>query len=593
MLALISTAEDWKGFADSWNKSESFRNIAFDEFRLTNDIDMQGEAAVEVDPVGHTYAFNKNFNGMGYTLSNVKINANQRYTGLFGRVEGDNLKIGNVKIDGLEFDYKEGYLPQNIGGFAGYIEGKNMDFSNISLSDIGIIESKHSAGGFAGGIDTTSSVFSNILLKDYEGLEGNNILGGFVGFLDADGSEFSNIVLSFENLTISNDSFGAFAGASLGFKDAKFSNIHMYYENIAFEEKGKMTTFIGDYAGNYLDNTSFDNVKFFTDSTKDSHFIEDVNAEIKISEIGDKVDSQFGNIKYENGDFVLVNNEDNTSYPTEEINMPTNKGELTNVQDDLSSKDFSQEILKQILGNLNFDLLNDDIDSIIQTLDFLRYFNKEDIGIQSLFSEDYTLANNNQSDNLFNSFTKIKEELEKLRDEDLKNYKDSVNNFNAKYVQYLKDKEDGNFMNEEHLKGVEKELLQEQKDLLARQEAINNLLKDFKKALEPMQEEFSLEGKTPIAMFDNNSLNFTLKLPSVNEGCIGKCVNGGAGDDQTLTTPLKDINASMINKEKVVLVKPAEEEKEAIEEEEGTLNSRTCVVSENFKTNNPCMAQRI
>ncbi|CAM2938119.1 hypothetical protein [Helicobacter burdigaliensis] len=63
--------------------------------------------------------------------------------------------------------------------------------------------------------------------------------------------------------------------------------------------------------------------------------------------------------------------------------------------------------------------------------------------------------------------------------------------------------------------------------------------------------------------------------------------------DQTLTTPLKDINSSMINKEKVVLVKPAEEEKEALDEEKGTLNSRTCVVSENFKTNNPCMAERI
>ncbi|CAM2997700.1 hypothetical protein HEBU111660_08955 [Helicobacter burdigaliensis] len=112
-------------------------------------------------------------------------------------------------------------------------------------------------------------------------------------------------------------------------------------------------------------------------------------------------------------------------------------------------------------------------------------------------------------------------------------------------------------------------------------------LKDYQNFLDnPMltdkgEHNFTL-GNGSLA-FINGSDYKNLSTPPKKDG----------GDDQTITTPLKDINSSMLNKEKVVLVKPAEEEKQALDEEKGRLNYSTCVVSENFKTNNPCMAERI
>ncbi|CAM2811615.1 hypothetical protein HEBU111660_02295 [Helicobacter burdigaliensis] len=508
-----------------------------------------------------------------------------------------------------------------IGGFAGEAEG----VFKISVRDIGdiygeIVESSESDGAlYAGGFAGSGGGISEIILEG---------VGNITAISSSAGGNWSGKVGAYAGgfLGISGGGFGGgFGGSSIG----NINDVYIYLKDGATitakqenGKEGKAAKFIGslgkkrDYESPDKHNISNINLYYSDTNNLPNEDIAEVmkiedewSLEEKITQAGKSKQEFFTAIQQDGafkeevwdqesgqwveknipvygdgeGGYTFNNPDKETIAPTKPTDNSNSKlGSVT-----LKPEDFSKEILDQILADLDFDLLNDDIDSIIQTLDFLRYFNKEDIGIQSLFSEDYTLANNNQSDNLFNNFDKI---VEKIKEDKkiLEAYQKDVEKFNKDYELYLDTKGD---MTEEALAGLEKELKQRQEALLKREKEINALIDSFNKSMqEKLYTNFELNKGTP--MFNNNPLIFTLNLTPLNKGGIGGN-NGGGDSDQTITTPLKDINSSMINKEKIVLVKPAEEEKEALDEEKGTLNSRTCVVSENFKTNNPCMAERI
>ncbi|PZT49161.1 hypothetical protein B6S12_00785 [Helicobacter valdiviensis] len=279
----ISNANDWKNFADNWNEGISSFRDDFNEFRLTNNIDMENTL---VNPVGHTYAFNKNFNGMGYTLSNVLINAGFNYVGLFGQVGqkniNSNIQIGNISLYNLSFDFDDDNLPGFIGSFIGSIKGINNKISNIAINKVGDIKSNKDAGGFIGEIEVYDSVFSNIVLNNIGNILSNgNYAGGFAGNIL--GSSSTSSLNTIKNITINNitsittnylDGGTGGAGGFAGY--AQGANI----SNVTLNKIGDITSSI--YAGGFvadlrrtinLDNITLNNIGNITSRLDAGGFI--------------------------------------------------------------------------------------------------------------------------------------------------------------------------------------------------------------------------------------------------------------------------------------------------------------------------------
>ncbi|WP_139471099.1 filamentous hemagglutinin N-terminal domain-containing protein, partial [Campylobacter armoricus] len=228
----IGSDIDWWHFAKGWNEDkEGFRDTA-SEYRLTNDIDFKGNKGQGVEGkdwqnyanycidglgctsmiVGLIYyfsgdykdAFNKTFDGQGYTLKNINIDTtsldNKPYgVGIFGSISGATIK--NINVDYMGGGIKSDTSDASIGGFVGLSDGytHKVTFSNISLNNIGSIvgtsirgNSNVVAGGFVGW-SFDGSIFSNISLNNIGSISSGSHAGGFAG--GARGT-FSNISLN-------------------------------------------------------------------------------------------------------------------------------------------------------------------------------------------------------------------------------------------------------------------------------------------------------------------------------------------------------------------------------------------------------------
>lgn len=156
-------------------------------FVLDNDIDLSG---VNWTPVGYygidledfenpptEKLFHGNFNGNGYTISNLSLKtANILGAGLFGSV-GDSGKVHDVKLK--NFNVQGIFL---VGGLSGYACG-NAVFENITMTGKNNMSGLQLVGGIVGG--STNKTFKNIAAKanikitmPYMGAEGGIIVGG-------------------------------------------------------------------------------------------------------------------------------------------------------------------------------------------------------------------------------------------------------------------------------------------------------------------------------------------------------------------------------------------------------------------------------
>lgn len=107
---------------------------------LTADIDLNNAAWTPIGQTGAT-EFKGNFNGMGYTISNLNIDSSAQTganysSGLFGWIEIHSTTysvIENVKIDGATVKGNH-----NCGVIAGYVTGKaklqNCEVSNATVT---------------------------------------------------------------------------------------------------------------------------------------------------------------------------------------------------------------------------------------------------------------------------------------------------------------------------------------------------------------------------------------------------------------------------------------------------------------------------
>jgi hypothetical protein len=152
-----------------------------ENYELDNDIDAYDTRDWNDEagwlPIGNSEtAFTGNFNGNGYTISNLFISrADERNIGFFGVINNTESEISNLHLSSLDYtgdDY--------IGGIAGNANGCN--FLNIAVS--GSLSGDDYIGGICGSSD---NCLFNIVSGNID-ITGDVSLGGIAGEL-IDGSE--------------------------------------------------------------------------------------------------------------------------------------------------------------------------------------------------------------------------------------------------------------------------------------------------------------------------------------------------------------------------------------------------------------------
>ena len=198
---LISTAYDMQDLATAVNGGQNYTDTYF---KVTNDIDLSdvcykltGEASVDKSwtAIGNSSKrFYGNFDGSGYTISNLYINSSSDYASLFGCI-GDNAVISNFVVKGT---IKTG-ANNFVSGVVGYAVSTNVNtpinIKNIR-SEVNITSTKTSGyfsnvGGVVG--SANNKVIIDCCANFGDITAGNNVnkssLGGVVGVVS--GQQFN------------------------------------------------------------------------------------------------------------------------------------------------------------------------------------------------------------------------------------------------------------------------------------------------------------------------------------------------------------------------------------------------------------------
>lgn len=170
---LVKTALDLKWISDNNNKFEGFDDIYFKQY---SNIDMNN---IQFEPIGTTENyFNGYYDGNLKKISNLKINSDKKYVGLFGRVKYPVLK--NIILENVDINSSNG--SGYLGGIIGY--SKSIDIVNCHvIKNSKISGNSEYVGGIAGKIsDTTikNCTFDGTVVASRE-LDKISVLGGIAG----------------------------------------------------------------------------------------------------------------------------------------------------------------------------------------------------------------------------------------------------------------------------------------------------------------------------------------------------------------------------------------------------------------------------
>lgn len=170
----ISTAEELAKLATMVNAG----NVSGGEFVLTNDIDLSQFSTGEGwTPIGDfNNAFSGIFDGNGYVISNLYINADASANGLFGVSIGSEIKnigIENVKVTGK--NYTGGLIGLSAASTISncFVTGELTGINSSSINDsfVGVLV------GTSGGSTVISNCYATCKVT------GDNISGGLAGSL--------------------------------------------------------------------------------------------------------------------------------------------------------------------------------------------------------------------------------------------------------------------------------------------------------------------------------------------------------------------------------------------------------------------------
>ncbi|VEJ07809.1 filamentous hemagglutinin family N-terminal domain [Helicobacter pullorum] len=538
-----------------------------------------------------------------------------------------NISVSNInKIIGLE-----------AGGFAGsFLTNLTKEgvINNVYINNIGMIEGKLRAGGFIGSYTehywTGFNLYDKIVIGNIDSIKGE-VAGGIFGdaslgandrYCSGSGCVQENgvedgLVIAYNIKSIQGSKVdGLFAGylsqiataSGQQARDSIIDNIYMFFDNKNY---------------NNLPN-SFAEVKIFEDSLPyDSHFIKGSNVHIYLTDtakmkeinfssgghgfgvenkpfLSEKLNNfeEFQEIVKEKMDISTptppnINDSTTNTLPTLDMDNLFNKGGYFDSSSWLTKDDFNQSILNEILENLSFDILSlitdtNSLESALQSLDFLLHFINADKSGESgisLGNGIYGLmgyALNQSQIDLLNSNNllitqKLISSINSLSLEDkhyIQEYKQKLESYQAKAKEF-----------EESLKVISSDKHQALIEAFKQENGYYSLLDDRDRAEKIIKTainnngEFNLNNPYKIA----NGINVSFNLNTI-EGINDK---DGLNPDFTLPSA----NSSLFVKEDIedVLILPVQEKQEAIVED-GKERGRLCIVSDNAKTNNPCMA---
>lgn len=171
-------------------------------YELTADIDGSG-AFFDGFP-----EFNGQFDGNGYTISNLNLTSKDQHTGLFTRIGSDG-KVSNLNLTNIQATGKDGYTgiltAENNGtvtnchisegalsgnGMMGGIVGKNVGYIHLcGVESLKINGSKATVGGIAGAMPASGYSSANLTdcyVRDMHGTGTCKSIGGLVGNMSGD-----------------------------------------------------------------------------------------------------------------------------------------------------------------------------------------------------------------------------------------------------------------------------------------------------------------------------------------------------------------------------------------------------------------------
>ncbi|XAK02986.1 filamentous hemagglutinin N-terminal domain-containing protein [Campylobacter coli] len=590
----------------------------------------------------------------GVKLSNIVLNdinkigitSGSRVGGFAGEIS--NAIFSYIFLNNIG-EIKSGY---SSGGFAGEISNAKLD--HIILNNIENISGSYEAGGFAGSVtagDHYKNIILNNILSIGSNTYAGGFAGTMNQAFGRD-SEISNVVLNGIGEITANYQTGGFSsGGSLG--SISFSKIYINSEmdddKVAGLTHSSTPLDLSNGLTELEDQSGILGLEYFTDaSTGDSYLhikndndnIGDYNSEItfdeenfyntpnipEINPDGSGTSSlpevpneeKLSSVDFEVGDFeeeilkIIINDILNNEYV---LNIDTIDFEKFN-EDDLA-------IILYLLKNTADEALKE---SIRQSLDFYTEFNKgEADGLKSKFKEWYS----NDSSSTYSISMDKYESIERLKGyvngtlkPELESIRNNLNRFESlkaeieRLAKVYQEALDNNLLPYEQLEIIHKDT----------QEKIDAYYKEAKGLLETLHGDNKsflvklFEEKYNFSeIYKDNSLttgSFSFVGSNVDGNLdykgslIGKEIedsvlggkpilslpgNENSGDDQTINRGEGAEIAKTLAKQadlasgESVIVLPAEETQSVIDEGERELG-RVCIVSDNAKTSNPCIA---
>ena len=209
---LISHGDELYWFANQVNKNDNGDIKA----RLTKDIDLGGYSWEPIGISGHI--FKGEFDGQGHKISNIYINDNNTYRGLFGYVgsNGYPVIIKNLEVQGsIQSENSSG-----TGGIIGTIVNGTVEncINRVNVSGI------NNVGGIVGNVmGAYPKIIKNCI--NYGNICGNNSVGGLFGQVGGYESVLVLNCINMSNIT----SNATKAGGILGYLNCSDANISNCY----------------------------------------------------------------------------------------------------------------------------------------------------------------------------------------------------------------------------------------------------------------------------------------------------------------------------------------------------------------------------
>lgn len=208
---VISTPDDLVALSENVNdKGMTYEGVTVE---LGCDIDMTSVS--DYEPIGTSYtAFKGNFDGKGYSITNLKIMDCANYSGLFGHVSDGSFQ--NVTLDVLITGTSS---RSDIGGFIGLAERATI--SGVTVGGDIIAGSK--VGGIVGEARyacSISNVVNNALVEG-QSTSSSSYVGGIVGYLNGSGSNMNSLshAVNTGSVSSSGGAVGGVVGYATGYID--------------------------------------------------------------------------------------------------------------------------------------------------------------------------------------------------------------------------------------------------------------------------------------------------------------------------------------------------------------------------------------